>query len=96
MGYATLLEDREFNVGGVQALIIPRREIDFLYTWAFLTLTKEDIGMTTAGQKFRQAIIEETPLQVVGTINAYTAIMAIDRFTSLVRVSPMHPTVYQI
>jgi len=32
--------------------------------------------MTTAGQKFRQAIIEETPLQVVGTINAYTAIMA--------------------
>lgn len=76
MGYATLFEGREFNVGGVQALIIPRREINFLYTWAFLKLTKEDIGMTTAGQKFRQAIIEETPLQVVGTINAYTAIMA--------------------
>ncbi|MEJ6590423.1 MAG: methylisocitrate lyase [SAR86 cluster bacterium] len=30
----------------------------------------------TAGQKFRLAIEQETPLQVVGTINAYTAIMA--------------------
>ncbi|HIG43546.1 MAG: methylisocitrate lyase [bacterium] len=32
--------------------------------------------MPTAGQKFRQALKEESPLQVVGTINAYTAIMA--------------------
>ena len=32
--------------------------------------------MTTAGQKFRLAIEQESPLQVVGTINAYTAIMA--------------------
>ena len=32
--------------------------------------------MTSAGKKFRQALGEEKPLQVVGTINAYTAIMA--------------------
>jgi methylisocitrate lyase len=32
--------------------------------------------MTSAGKKFRQALKEEKPLQVVGTINAYTAIMA--------------------
>ncbi len=32
--------------------------------------------MITAGQKFRLAIEQESPLQVVGTINAYTAIMA--------------------
>jgi methylisocitrate lyase len=30
----------------------------------------------SAGAKFRQAIREEQPLQVVGTINAYTAILA--------------------
>lgn len=30
----------------------------------------------SAGAKFRQAITEEQPLQVVGTINAYTAILA--------------------
>lgn len=30
----------------------------------------------SAGAKFRQALTEESPLQVVGTINAYTAIMA--------------------
>jgi len=30
----------------------------------------------SAGAKFRQALKEESPLQVVGTINAYTAIMA--------------------
>lgn len=30
----------------------------------------------SAGQKFRQAVIEHTPLQVVGAINAYTARMA--------------------
>jgi methylisocitrate lyase len=32
--------------------------------------------MITAGQKFRLAIEQESPLQVVGTINAYTAMMA--------------------
>jgi methylisocitrate lyase len=32
--------------------------------------------MPSAGQKFKQALKEESPLQVVGTINAYTAIMA--------------------
>lgn len=32
--------------------------------------------MTSAGKKFRQALDAEKPLQVVGTINAYTAIMA--------------------
>ena len=32
--------------------------------------------MTSAGKKFRQALDTEKPLQVVGTINAYTAIMA--------------------
>ena len=29
-----------------------------------------------SGKKFRQAVEENTPLQVVGTVNAYTAIMA--------------------
>jgi methylisocitrate lyase len=32
--------------------------------------------MSSAGKKLRQAMIDEKPLQVVGTINAYTAIMA--------------------
>ncbi|MFT7689180.1 MAG: methylisocitrate lyase [Candidatus Azotimanducaceae bacterium] len=32
--------------------------------------------MASAGKKFREAIAAESPLQVVGTINAYTAIMA--------------------
>lgn len=32
--------------------------------------------MHSAGQKLRQAIKDENPLQVVGTINAYTAMMA--------------------
>ena len=30
----------------------------------------------TAGEKFRQAVAEEKPLQVIGTINAYHALMA--------------------
>ncbi|PCI45388.1 MAG: methylisocitrate lyase, partial [Moraxellaceae bacterium] len=30
----------------------------------------------TAGKKFRQALAENQPLQIVGTINAYTAMMA--------------------
>jgi methylisocitrate lyase len=32
--------------------------------------------MTTAGLRFRDAMTENTPIQVVGTINAYTALMA--------------------
>lgn len=32
--------------------------------------------MTTPGQKFRKAILQEKPLQIIGTINAYVAIMA--------------------
>ncbi|MFT5209669.1 MAG: methylisocitrate lyase [Flavobacterium sp.] len=32
--------------------------------------------MVSAGKKFREAIAAENPLQVVGTINAYTAILA--------------------
>jgi methylisocitrate lyase len=31
---------------------------------------------TTPGMRFRQALKQETPLQIAGTINAYTAIMA--------------------
>lgn len=32
--------------------------------------------MTSAGSRFRQALNEEDPLQIVGTINAYAALMA--------------------
>lgn len=32
--------------------------------------------MSTAGERFRQAMAEEKPLQVVGTINAYSAMLA--------------------
>ncbi len=32
--------------------------------------------MTRPGQRFRQAVADSSPLQVVGTINAYTALMA--------------------
>jgi methylisocitrate lyase len=31
---------------------------------------------TSAGARFRQALSEEQPLQIMGTINAYTALMA--------------------
>lgn len=31
---------------------------------------------TSAGKRFRQALAHNTPLQIVGTINAYTALMA--------------------
>lgn len=31
---------------------------------------------TSAGTRFRQALAEETPLQIVGTVNAYVALMA--------------------
>jgi 2-methylisocitrate lyase-like PEP mutase family enzyme len=46
--------------------------------------------MTSPGAKLRQAIADENPLQIVGTINAYTAMMAeklgIKRCTCLVPV----------
>lgn len=32
--------------------------------------------MTSAGKKFRQSLASEQPLQIVGTINAYSALMA--------------------
>src|SRR5436189_1857580 len=32
--------------------------------------------MTTAGQKFREALAQEKPLQIIGTICAYHALMA--------------------
>lgn len=32
--------------------------------------------MTTAGHKFRQAVKDETPLQIAGAVNAYCAMMA--------------------
>ena len=32
--------------------------------------------MSTPGQRFRQALKDNKPLQIVGTINAYTAMMA--------------------
>ena len=32
--------------------------------------------MSSAGKRFREAILEESPLQIVGTINAYCALMA--------------------
>ncbi|MDP4537948.1 methylisocitrate lyase [Alkalimonas collagenimarina] len=38
--------------------------------------TTTSAGASTAGGKFRQAIVDNQPLQVVGTINAYTAMMA--------------------
>jgi methylisocitrate lyase len=38
--------------------------------------TATTAGANTAGAKFRQAIVDNQPLQVVGTINAYTAMMA--------------------
>ncbi|MDR3492904.1 MAG: methylisocitrate lyase [Gammaproteobacteria bacterium] len=33
-------------------------------------------SIITAGQRFRYALLQEQPLQIVGTINAYTALMA--------------------
>ncbi|MCH8538969.1 MAG: methylisocitrate lyase [Alkalimonas sp.] len=38
--------------------------------------TISSAGALTAGAKFRQAIVDNQPLQIVGTINAYTAMMA--------------------
>lgn len=39
-------------------------------------MTDKSPRITSAGQRFRQAIKEESPLQVVGTINAYSAKLA--------------------
>jgi len=33
-------------------------------------------GVTSAGQRWRTALAEETPLQIMGTINAYAALLA--------------------
>ena len=32
--------------------------------------------INSAGQRFKKALAEEKPLQIAGTINAYTALMA--------------------
>ncbi|MFW3375240.1 methylisocitrate lyase, partial [Aliarcobacter butzleri] len=32
--------------------------------------------MTSAGKRFREALKQESPLQIVGTINAYQALQA--------------------
>ena len=34
------------------------------------------MSKTTAGQRFRQALIDEQPLQIVGCVNAYAARLA--------------------
>ena len=34
------------------------------------------MNQITPGQRFRQALADNTPLQIMGTINAYTALMA--------------------
>lgn len=53
--------------------------------------------MTSPGAKLRQAIADENPLQIVGTINAYTAMMAerlgTKRYTCLVLVWQMRLSV---
>ncbi len=52
------------------------------------------------GAKFRLAIEQNNPLQIVGTINPYCAMMAKTWVTKLsicrVAASPMHLTVCQI
>ncbi len=54
----------------------------------------------SAGLKFKQAIANNKPLQVVGTVNAYCAMMAektvTKHFTSQVRVLLTHHTACQI
>ena len=47
----------------------------------------------SAGLKFKQAIANNRPLQVVGTINAYTAMMA-EKMGHLFRT--IHPYSYAI
>lgn len=41
-----------------------------------MTQTKRNAALQSAGAEFRRLVAEEPPLQVVGTINAYTALMA--------------------
>ncbi len=41
-----------------------------------MTQKKRNTAMQSAGAEFRRLVAEEPPLQVVGTINAYTALMA--------------------
>jgi methylisocitrate lyase len=36
------------------------------------------MSINSAGARFRQALREESPLQVMGTVNAYAAMMAKD------------------
>ncbi|MEY2864525.1 MAG: hypothetical protein RLY58_2232 [Pseudomonadota bacterium] len=33
---------------------------------------------TSAGRRFRDALVKESPLQIIGTVNAYAAMMARD------------------
>ncbi len=53
---------------------------------------------TSAGLRFRQALEVEKPLQIIGTVNAYAAMMAkqvaIKPFIYLVLVLPIILTVY--
>src|SRR5574344_1666177 len=42
----------------------------------FLTIFLKDIKITSAGKKFREALKASSPLQIVGTINAYQALQA--------------------
>ena len=34
------------------------------------------MAVSTAGERFRRAVVQERPLQIVGAINAYAALMA--------------------
>jgi len=34
------------------------------------------MAVSTAGERFREALVQERPLQIVGAINAYAALMA--------------------
>tara|TARA_B100001179_G_scaffold77859_1_gene54879 strand:+ start:1952 stop:2860 length:909 start_codon:yes stop_codon:yes gene_type:complete len=39
-------------------------------------VTEENMAVSTAGERFRRALVQERPLQIVGAINAYAALMA--------------------
>ncbi|MFP6795839.1 MAG: methylisocitrate lyase [Pseudomonadales bacterium] len=39
-------------------------------------MTEENLVVSTAGTRFREALTKEQPLQIVGAINAYAALMA--------------------
>ena len=54
------------------------------------------MSINSAGARFRQALREESPLQVMGTVNAYAAMMAKDvgyRAIYLSGALPTTPTV---